>query len=237
MKSLCVYPLHVGTITRQLANFCRGLKPGVVGDLPLICWYIDGSDKKILVDTGGGDPLQASHRWLPYSRNDDQSVENVLKRIGLTCGDIDIVIVTHMHWDHTGGNKLFANAKIVVQDIELKNAAAPEAAGNCLPGMIEDVGYTTVSGDTEIADGVEVVLTPGHTWGTQGVLVRGRTGRIFLPSDSLPLYKNIETKPFEVSDIFVDLQVYRESLDKIAKLSATILPSHDFEVLKKETYS
>jgi N-acyl homoserine lactone hydrolase len=236
MKPLRVYPLHVGTITRPMANFCPSLEPGVIGELPLICWYIEGSDKKILVDTGGGDPSQANPRWLPYRRENDQSVENALGKIGVKCDDIDIVIVTHFHWDHTGGNGLFPNAKIIVQEDELQYALTPEAAGACLPGIVEDVVYTAIEGDKKIADGVEVILTPGHTWGMQGVLIHGETNRIFLPSDTLPLYKNLEADPFEISNIYIDLQIYRESMNKIANLSALILPSHDLSVLEKTFY-
>ena len=102
---------------------------------------------------------------------------------------------------------------------------------------MEDVVYTAIAGDKEISDGVEVILTPGHSWGMQGVLIHGETNRIFLPSDTLPLYKNLEADPFEISNIYVDLQIYRQSLSKIANLSALILPSHDFAVLKKAVYS
>jgi N-acyl homoserine lactone hydrolase len=237
MKPLRVYPLHVGTITRPMANFCPSIGPGIIGDLPLIAWYIEGSDKKILVDTGGGDPLQANPRWLPYRREDDQSMEKALGKIGVKRDDIDIVIVTHFHWDHTGGNGLFPNTEIIVQEDELRYARTPAAAGDCLPGIVENIAYTAVAGDKEIADGVEVFLTPGHSWGMQGVLVHGETNRIFLPSDSLPLCRNLEADPFEISNIYVDLQMYRESMKKIANLSAMILPSHDFDVLKKAVYS
>jgi N-acyl homoserine lactone hydrolase len=225
MKSLRVYPLHVGTITRPMANFCRGLEPGVIGDLPLICWYIEGSNKRILVDTGGGDPSQANPRWLPYRRNSDEILENALKKVGMRCDDIDIVVVTHLHWDHAGGNALFPNAEIIVQEDELRYARAPEAARTCLPGIVEDVVYTAIAGDKEISDGVDVVLTPGHTWGMQGVLVHGETSRIFIASDTLPLFKNLESDLFEISEIYVDLQIYRESMKRIANLAAFILPS------------
>jgi len=237
MKSLRVHPLHVGTITRPMANFCPSLGPGITGDLPLICWYIEGSDKKILVDTGGGDPLEANPRWLPYRRENDQSVENALKKIGVRCEDIDIVIITHFHWDHAAGNALFKDAKIIVQEKELQYARSPEAAGACHPGIVENIAYTVIAGDKEISDGVEVILTPGHTWGMQGVLIHGETNRIFLSSDTLPLYKNLEADPFEISNICVDVQIYRESIKKIANLSALILPSHDFAVLNKVVYS
>jgi N-acyl homoserine lactone hydrolase len=237
MKPFRVYPLHVGTITRPMVNFSPSIGPGIIGDLPLIAWYIEGLDKKILVDTGGGDPLQANPRWLPYRREDDQSMEKALGKMGVKCGDIDIVIVTHFHWDHTGGNALFPNAEMIVQESELRYASTPEAAGANLPGIVEDIEYTVIEGDKEITDGVEVLLTPGHSWGMQGVLVNGETNSIFLPSDTLPLYRNLETDPFEISNIYTDLQLYRASLKKIASLSALILPSHDFDVLKKVVYS
>jgi len=237
MKTLRVYPLHVGTITRPMVNFSPSIGQGIIGDLPLISWYIEGSDKKILVDTGGGDPSQASPRWLPYKREDDQSIENALGKIGVKCDDIDIVIVSHFHWDHTGGNALFPNAEIIVQEKELQYARTPEAAGDCLPGIVEGITYKAISGDKEIADGIQVLLTPGHSWGMQGVLLNGETNRIFLPSDSLPLYRNLEFDPYEISNIYVDLQMFRDSMKKIANLSALILPSHDFEVLKRTVYS
>lgn len=191
MKSLRVYPLHVGTITRPLANFCSAFEPGVVGDLPLISWYIEGSDKRILVDTGGGDPALAIPGWRPYRRDVDQTMEKALGKVGMRCEDIDIVVITHMHWDHTGGNMLFPRARIIVQEGELQYACSPEATGACLPGVVEDVEYTTVSGDAEIAEAVQVVLTPGHSHSLQGVLVQGDRRRIFIASDTIPLFKNL----------------------------------------------
>jgi N-acyl homoserine lactone hydrolase len=223
MASLKLYPLHVGTITRQITNFCHGLEPGIA-DLPLICWYIEGSDKRILVDTGGGDPSSADPKHHPYKRGEDQTPENALKKIGVGCQDIDIVVVTHLHWDHIGGNGLFPNAKIILQSEEL---------GSANPG---DTGYTLVSGDVEIAKGVRAVLTPGHTPGMQGVLVECEKKPIFIASDTLPLFKNIESDLFTISDIYVDIEQYQASIKKISQLSALILPGHDFRAFEKEVY-
>jgi N-acyl homoserine lactone hydrolase len=234
MRSLKVHPLHVGTITRQVVNFCPGLKEATA-DLPLICWYIEGPEKKILVDTGGGDPSEASPRWLPYRREGNQSIDSALAKVGQRCEDIDVVIVTHLHWDHTGGNTLFPRAKLIVQEEELRHARSQEASGACLPGIV-DLDYTVISGDTEIAEGVKTILTPGHTHGLQGVLVEGATRRIFIASDTLPFFKNFAQKPYAVSNIYVDLEKYHASLKKIAELGAFILPAHDFGVFDKEVY-
>jgi glyoxylase-like metal-dependent hydrolase (beta-lactamase superfamily II) len=237
MASLIIYPLHVGTITRRLANFCYGLEQGIA-DFPLISWYIEGSDKRILIDTGGGDPTTVDEKLHPYRRDNDHAIENALKKIGLTCEDIEIVIVTHLHWDHSAGNELFPNAKIIVQDKELEVARNPfpVMAFFYIRGVVENVNYSIISGDTEIAKGVHLILTPGHTYGLQGVLVEAEKRRIFIASDTFPLFKNIEQEPPLISNLYVDIKSYYDSIKKIISLSAFILPGHDFGVFEKEVY-
>jgi glyoxylase-like metal-dependent hydrolase (beta-lactamase superfamily II) len=237
MTSISIHPLHVGTITRPITNFCPWLEPKVT-DFPLICWYIEGSDKRILVDTGGEDPSKAHHRWQPYRREKDQSIESALKKVGVRCEDIDIVIITHLHWDHSGSNDLFPRAKIIVQEEELETARSPfpSTTHAYIRRVIDNVDYTVISGDKEVARGVNVLLTPGHTYGLQGVLVEGEKRRIFIAGDTLPLFANFEQDPPGISNIFVDLRKYYESLDKIARLSAFILPGHDPRVFERKVY-
>jgi N-acyl homoserine lactone hydrolase len=235
MAALRVYPLHVGTITRQIAGFCQGLTPQIV-DLPLISWYIEGSDKKILIETGGGDPSEMPKAIHPYRREKDQAIEAKLLRLGVHCEDVDIVLVTHLHWDHSGGNHLFPNARVIVQEEELRTACP------FFPGVPErhyclDVQYTLIRGDARIAEGLDVILTPGHTFGLQAVLVQGETQKILIASDTFPLFKNLETQPATISNVYVDLDAYNASVKKIAKLQAFVLPSHDFKVLEREVYS
>jgi N-acyl homoserine lactone hydrolase len=238
MSLLGIRPLHVGTITRQKSSFCYGLEPGKFMDVPLICWYIEGSNKRILVDTGGGDPSVALPNWFPYKREKDEAIENNLKRLGLSCEDIDIVITTHLHWDHCAGNGLFPNAKIIVQEEELQSARSPFPiwVHSYIKSTVEDINYTVISGDKEIAEGVKVIFTPGHTYGMQGVLVEAKKRRIFIASDTFGLFKNLDQDPPLISGAYVSVKKYYESLEKIARLSAFILPGHDFRIFEVETY-
>jgi N-acyl homoserine lactone hydrolase len=237
MGQLTIHPLNLGTITRPIANFCQGLEPGTLADLPIIGWYIEGSDRRILVDTGGGDPSQASPRCMPYRRETDQTVEGALGKIGVKCEEIDLVIITHLHWDHACGNFSLPKATFLVQQDELQYARSlpPDAPGVCPPAILA-MDYSTVSGDAQVADGVRVILTPGHTYGLQGVLVRGAGREIFIAGDNLPLFRNLEGNPFVMSSVYVDLEKYQESLKKIAGLSAFILPTHDMRVFENQTY-
>jgi len=83
MAPLRIHPLHVGTTTRQIKKFCRTLGPATV-DLPLICRYIKELDKRILVDTGGGDLATVPAEVRPYRRGKDQTIQNALKKIGVS---------------------------------------------------------------------------------------------------------------------------------------------------------
>jgi len=239
MSSVKIRPLHIGTITRQKLIFYHWLEPGQLTEAPLISWYIEGSDKKILVDTGGGDPSKAHPKWLPYVREEDQSLENALKKIGLTCEDMDIVVTTHLHWDHCIGNDLFPNAEIIVQEEELKSARSPFpiAQYGYKKSIVEDVDYAVISGDKKIAEGVELIFTPGHTYGMQGVLVEAETEKYFIAGDTFGIFKNLEEDPPMISGIYVDLRKYYQSIEKITQLGAFILPGHDFKVFDREVYS
>ena len=61
-------------------------------------------------------------------------------------------------------------------------------------------------------------------------------GKYFIAGDTFGLFKNLEYEPPFISGIYVDLEKYYGSLQKIAELSAFVLPGHDFRVLERETY-
>jgi N-acyl homoserine lactone hydrolase len=233
-----ILPLNLGAITRPMSGFGIGFESKVI-DVPLIAWYIEGSDKKILVDTGGGDPATAPPRAAPYKRERDQSLENALKKIGVRCDDIDIVVVTHLHWDHCGENDLFPKSKILIQRRELESARSPfpVTADGYNKKMVDEIDYTVISGDKKIAKGVKIIFTPGHTYGFQEVLVETEMRRILIAGDAISFFKNLEKDPPLISGFYVDMKAYYKSLEKMAGLKADlILPGHDFKVFEKEAY-
>ena len=148
-----------------------------------------------------------------------------------------MVIATHLHWDHCADNRLFPNAQIVIQKEELRAARSPfPVQHGYVKELIENVNYTVISGDVEIAPGVRTILAPGHTYGLQGVLVEAEHNRYLIASDAVGLFQSLKSDPPLISGIYVDMKLYYETLEKITKLSACILPGHDIRVFEKEVY-
>jgi len=130
---------------------------------PVYVHLIDHPEARVLVDTGftelrpevaDMDPL-----LTPLSEQD----------IDLT--GIDIVVNTHLHFDHCGGNHLFAGTPIYVQRQELDDALGQE--DYTIPEWVEAPGvqYESVDGEHELLPGIRLVPAPGHTRGMQMVVV------------------------------------------------------------------
>jgi glyoxylase-like metal-dependent hydrolase (beta-lactamase superfamily II) len=155
--------------------------------------------KRILVETGAGDKMNAKTREI-YGL-DGPFVEDELRGYGLRPEDIDIVLNTHLHFDHAGGNTrvendkvvpTFPNARYVVQRGEFEHAMNPNERDRAsyFPenyGPLEAAGmFTLLDGDGEIAPGVEVIKLPGHTAHMQGVKLTGGGKTAFLFADLVP---------------------------------------------------
>jgi N-acyl homoserine lactone hydrolase len=130
--------------------------------MPIYVHVIDHPDARVLVDTGMTDlhPLLADMepRLRPLSEQD------------FDVASIDIVVNTHLHGDHCGGNHLFAGTPIYVQRLEL-DAAHREA--DYLREWVDAPGveYVPVDGELELLPGLRLLPAPGHTAGSQVVVV------------------------------------------------------------------
>ena len=233
-----IRPLHLGTITRRKITFGYFLEPDVIIDAPMIAWYIEAGDKKILVDTGGAHPVAfANSHFQPCSQEPQQTLDAQLRRFGVTVDDIDIIIATHLHWDHCAENHRFTKAPVLVQEAELESARNPfPVQHGYVKELIENVNYEVISGDREVVPGVSAVFIPGHSYGMQGVLVEAERERYFIAGDAIGLFEALESNPPLISGIYVDMKLYYETIEKIINLSATILPGHDIKVFDKEIY-
>lgn len=251
MKNYKIIPIRVGS-ERWPRSYLNGPGAGdVPEEIPHIMFYIDGAEKRILVDTGGGDPQSESHKKFhsaTYVRKPDEEPSIALKAAtGVSPEDIDIVILTHLHWDHCSNCHLFPQAQFYVQIREVIDAINPiprfqktyEAfsIGTVPPWAQQPVKWNFIDDDCEIIPGIKVIVIPGHSKGIQGVLVETAKGPHFLGSDSIPLYDNIlEDGSVVPSMLSLSLEDAYHSCQKINKLGATVIPGHDRLVLTHKSF-
>ena len=233
MDKYTIRPLRLGTIKRKKENMSYNCGITEAFDFPLISYYLEGPRHKILVDTGGTPPDGV--KWQPYFRTENESVENALHDIGVSAEDIDVVILTHLHWDHASNNHLFPNARFVVQQKEYDylTAPEPEVKAGYETDLVLRTDYELVDGDVDILPGISVVLAPGHSVGMQCVVVETLADKYILGGDLITLFENWEAKPRIPNGIFYDLNIMLESMRKIDRIDGTVLPGHDEEVFNR----
>jgi glyoxylase-like metal-dependent hydrolase (beta-lactamase superfamily II) len=142
--------------------------------------------RRILIETGNGDKFAGKLKDI-YGIDHDRSIGDALREVGAPPESIDTVVMTHLHFDHSGGTTrrtasgalepVFTRARHVVQRLEWEDATHPHER-NRASYLGENIGplgeagvVQIVDGETEIAPGVRVVPTPGHTRGHQSVLI------------------------------------------------------------------
>ena len=144
--------------------------------MPVYVHVIDHPDARVLVDTGLTElhPAVADMdpRLSPLSEQD------------FDLAGIDIVVNTHLHFDHCGGNHLFAGRPIYVQRRELEDALS--LADYTIPEWVQapDVRYVPVDGELELLPGIRLVPAPGHTRGTQVVVVENGGRPVVIAGDA-----------------------------------------------------
>ncbi|MCX6025829.1 MAG: MBL fold metallo-hydrolase [Chloroflexi bacterium] len=142
----------------------------------------------VLVETGLGTKLDQAALAAWGLERPEGTLLDQLARQGVSPEDIDVVINTHLHADHCGGNTriengqvvpTFARAKYLVQRLEWASAAQPDerTRNTYLPAnfqpLIQSGQMRLVHGDTQVTTGLRTVVTRGHTRGHQSVLVEG----------------------------------------------------------------
>ena len=171
----------------------------------LRCLLIQTAEQRILVDTGYGDKLPPKKRGFLSLRGERRLLSS-LEKLGIGPLDIDMVINTHLHADHCGGNThyddqgqpvpTFPWAAYCVQRLELADALLPNErtratylAENFRP--LQEAGLLRVlSGDTRLSDEVRVLVTPGHTRAHQSVVIEsgGKTAIFLGDAASRPIH-------------------------------------------------
>lgn len=215
------------------------------------CFVIKDGERTMLIETGVGSKHSDRFRQFHDIAAGNQLVEN-LKANGIQPTDIDTVILSHLHFDHSGGSTMhaedgslvptFPNAEYVAQRHEwvMATSGYPELAGayppeNLLP--LEDAGQLRlIDGDVEIVPGIHAWVTGGHTEGHSAIIVEsGDEVAVFL-GDICPTTKHLPTLWGMAYDVDV-LQLRRkksEVFGKIADEDWIALFDHDPKVIASQ---
>ena len=190
----------------------------------------------MLFDTGFSPRAVAGLlRTDPLARFDDADLlVHRLDSLGLTPDDVDMVVLSHLHYDHAGGAQLFQESQLIVQQDEYSFANYPAAffaplyykRNFDLPGY----KWRLLDGDAALAPCITLLRTVGHTPGHQSLLVElPETGPVILAGDSCYWQDNIDRE--QPPGVVWDPSRAAHSIKRLKTLArlvrGRIFPSHD----------
>jgi len=197
-----VLPLELGDVTTPDWHPI----PNTV--IPIRAFVVTHEEGPILFETGvgsGSDFIDEQYQSRSIG------LEAQLAERGFSLGDIVAVVNSHLHFDHSGLNRLFPGRPIVAQSAEYE--AAHEERYTIAEWIdFEDANYRQIAGDLELAEGVTVISTPGHAPGHQSMTVETARGLEALVGQAAEDLADYEARLEE-----------DESLQRIAALEPTWL--------------
>lgn len=226
---------------RSPENFLGGDSHDVLQPLDYFVWAIVGPAGTFVVDTGF-DEAMARRR----NRTVLKPIGEGLKTIGIDPMAVEDVIITHLHYDHSGNHDLFPKARYHLQDGEMAYAT-----GRCMchqplriafeaddvVAMVRKVFAGRVAfhdGVEELAPGLAVHKLGGHTKGIQCVRVETRRGPVVLASDASHLYAHVEqNRVFPITHNLEQVLEGYATIRKLAPSLAHVVPGHDPLVLAR----
>jgi N-acyl homoserine lactone hydrolase len=230
MSHCIIHPIQVAEIQADKSGFTWLFGAGETLNLASYIWYIEGTDKNILVDAG----CKPEYFKVSKGARETQSIASGLSKVGLRLSDINLVIITHLHHDHVAGASQFPNAKFLVQKDELEFAQNPHptcASWWCPKHLIEGLNFEVINGDAKISEEVSVFRTPGHTPGGQSVSIRTAQG-VAVIAGLCTIRENFfpvppVTLPVIIPGLCLDPFAAYDSLLSIKKTADIVVPLHE----------
>jgi 4-pyridoxolactonase len=231
-----VFLLDCGTMTIDRSQVLWNVDCGVRLRFPIYSVLVDHADGLFLFDTGHDlEHVARTFPWEQAGREPGQGVVEQLRACGYEPGDVRYLVNSHLHFDHVGGNRFFPGATTVVSRAELRQAKVPESferlAYSDQSFDHEDVRYELLEDDTELAPGLRLFETPGHSAGHYSLVVEPGGGQraMLFTFDAAYTDENIEREI--VSGFHLDPVAGTRSLRRIRKLArdhdADVFVAHD----------
>ncbi|MFN8179919.1 MAG: MBL fold metallo-hydrolase [bacterium] len=211
------------------------------------CLLVRSNGSTVLVDVGLGRKDSPRFRDM-YGVGDESSLVTSLAAHGVAPEDVDVVVCTHLHFDHAGGvtrldedgraTPVFPRARHLVQRDELEDARNPSvrSAASYFPwnwDPLEAAGLLeVVHGEVDVVPGVRTKVMKGHIRALQGVAIESGSEKAFYPSDSIPTTAHLPVPWVMGYDLYpLDTVAFKESfLPQAADEGWTVIFEHDPKV-------
>ncbi len=238
MTQYRIHPIVVGTKVFDKGMMTYQHDYGKPYTIPIYAWYLEGGEKKVLVDTGEMHPIQSGDRERAIGGK-IHTFEEGLARWSLSPADIDVVIHTHLHNDHCENDYKCENAAFFVHEKELARIHEPHPLDfRYLVDYIEDVEengqITTIGEDREILPGIRVMHTPVHTDGGLTVLVDTPDGRAAITGFCVIMEnffppKEILAMEMEVIPPGTNIGAYEayDTMVRVKEMADILIPLHE----------
>ncbi|MBD3306948.1 MBL fold metallo-hydrolase [candidate division KSB3 bacterium] len=232
-----IKPIHVGDVYGDFSFNVAYTDMGHKWWVPVYVWFLTNGEQKVLIDTGFGDPDEANRLQSLFEVRTPGPLAEILREKACSPEEIDIVIFTHLHWDHCGSTDLFTNAELFVQREEARFAVAPPdfcgvAFNSPAIGRTPSwLGHplSLLDGDAQILENLSVITTPGHTPGHQSILVQTADKLYGLAGDLFNLYANLKPQGRVkfVPPACLDFLAWYHSARRLHAACDEIIPGHD----------
>lgn len=200
-------------------------------------WLAVSDEHTVVVDTGIG-PSRAD------DFSDYVNPVRLVEDFGVRVGEVDRVVLTHLHYDHTGTAGSFPSARYVLQQSEVDYWTGPWSSRisreqwlldkEDLDAVLGSGRMDLVDGDAEVLPGLSVHLVGGHTAGMQVVRVATARGPVVLASDASHFYENIEDdRPFPILHSMPGMYAAFDRINALAGDPSLVVAGHDPEVLRR----
>lgn len=229
--------LEVGVIPDvPLQVYLPDAPDGALVNPPCFCFLATGGSHTVLIDTGP-DRARSGQAGLRIEGDTAAQLGAGLQAAGITPGDVDLIVHTHLHHDHMQNDLLFPLAEVAVQRTELAWATSA-GSGPFYVGVGElatALGdrLRLLDGQSEILPGLTVLPNGGHTPGHQSVLVSTASGDACVCGDIVSLQENLTV----VGPVCPDREATEAFLERARAAGWQMLPGHDARLRDHRWYS
>jgi glyoxylase-like metal-dependent hydrolase (beta-lactamase superfamily II) len=244
-ESFSVVAVRYGTLETTLADayyrWSAYGEPDGPARLDYYFWILRSDAETILVDTG-------FHPEAGARRGRTTLIEpaEAMAQLGIGAETVSRVLLTHLHYDHTGNLDVLPRAELLVPAIELDFWMSPMGRRGQFAGLVEAAELERVRaaeaegrvrrliGGEEIAPDVHAVHLGGHSPGQMALAIFGEGPPVILASDAVHFYDELDNeRPFAVIADLAEMYEAYDTLRELAGAEGHIVPGHDPALMER----